>query len=303
MATVAEALASPSAAAQYLHDVNSYAYINVAEAQNCAMVVEKWSESKANSRKFYDKWKQLKGCSNMSDEKCWMQWASSIALVGDGGQDYTTAQKKVKTFGTAIYENALQYTKDEDAAIAEKEAKLKSEYEYSQATDAAIKKQQYEASVKAQAEYEASAALSQQTKQTGGLPSGAKVRTTTSVTVRSAPTIDKKNVVGTAKSGEILDVSTSNQGGEWTTVLWKGSNAYIYTKYLNNVSQTTTSTGKTKVTTTKTPAKKPASSGTSLTPSETTPPPEEGISTTSKLLIGGTALAVIGLTIYLVRKK
>jgi len=38
-------------------------------------------------------------------------------------------------------------------------------------------------------------------------------------------------------------------------------------------------------------------------PQEVTPPPEEGISTTSKLLIGGTALAVIGLTIYLVRKK
>lgn len=299
MATVAEALASPSAAAEYLHEINNSNYINVAEAQNCAMVVEKWSGSKANSRKFYDKWKKLKGCTG-SDESCQKSYYTDIKLIGDGGADYTAAQKKVKTYGTAIYENAVQYAKDQDEAAAAQESKLKSDYEYAQASADAAKKQQYEASVKAQAEYEASAALAQQSKQTGGLPSGSKVRTTTSVTVRSAPAIDKSNVLGTAKSGEILDVSTSNKGGDWTTVLWKGSNAYISAKYLNNVSQTTTSTGKTKVTTTKKPATKTTSMA---SPEVTTPVAEEGVSTTSKLLIAGSALAVIGLTIFLVRKK
>ena len=290
MASAADALSSAVGAAEYLKQLNSSSYTTVDEAQTIASAMKKWSLSLKSSREFLDAWKGFKGYSEKSDAAFKSAFGIQIELGGNGGSDYDAAQKNVNSYGNLIYDNAVAYVKQQET----QDAKLKSDYDYGQLATTAANS---EASAKAQSEYDNTAKQAQ-------YYTPYKVRTTTSVTARSAPVIDKKNVLGTVTSGTILSTATDNASGAWTKVTWKGAPAYISTQYVKEVSETVTNTatGKTKVTTkttTTTTAKKPVSVAVAATGT----PAETGMSTASKFLIGGGALAVIGIIAAIARKK
>lgn len=225
--------------------------------------------------KFQNKWTELGGLTTPLPSDINSQAKNLLAIIAQ----QASARKAELEQSEAAKKQAEIIAK----AKAEGEAAGKSEAEKAAAEK---KKLEYEL---AQAQYD-------KAKLANDNPSGKKVRTTESVSIRSEPKVDSKNVLSKAKSGEILEVSTKNTGGEWTRVMHKGGGAWVATKYLKDVVETVTPKGTVKVKTTK-----PTSTKTSYTPSqqvESTPVEEEGVSTGAKVGIGIGALVVIGGIIF-----
>lgn len=101
MATILEsikarenALLSPSNAAQYLFDQNKSTFTSTEEAKTALDAMEKFAYSKSYAKAFADKWDSLNG------------GKTTISLSGSGFSEYSAIQKKIKSLGALIRENA-----------------------------------------------------------------------------------------------------------------------------------------------------------------------------------------------------
>lgn len=291
------ALSGPTGAAKFMKQVEGYSFISDDEAQLYNKLIAAFSAQPKYAYNLLSAYGKITG---QSAEKAKLKSVST--KLSSPGKLYAARDKYFKDIEDAkAAEEAKKAKEAEQKAlldplqkqVAELQAQQKAVADKAAAEKAAFEKQLTEAKEK----------LKPTT------PSGKKVRTTESVSIRSAPAIDKKNVLSKVSGGTQLDVSSANSGGEFTAIVWKGALAYVASKYIKDVSETTTSTGKTKVTTSKTTVastkKSPSIQTTTSTPqiAPTKPPEEEGLSTGSKVAIAGGAVAVIGLIVYFATRK
>ena len=189
----------------------------------------------------------------------------TIYLNGSGFSDFSTQQKRVAASGKTIYDMALLAAQD----IAEATQQSQEEYNYTQ---------------QQAADYEAGKELDQEA-------SRMKVKDT--VNVRAQPDA-KSTKIGSLKIGSQVIISNKDTGtGTWARIIYNSMPGYIQRQYIVSPSTKIYTTTKTTTTTTPTPITTPV-----------TPVPEDtGMSTSTKLIIVGSVVAVGAAILYMSKNK
>jgi uncharacterized protein YgiM (DUF1202 family) len=258
------ALKSPEDAARYLNDQNNSSWVSDEEADVVIKSMIKFSASKSDAKKFLSEWNIVSGGPIKLKSATWTQSfkqkIDNIAFLGDkitklALEDINkTVTASVPPSPSAVGPIAPSYVSDTSTGSSEYLSPPKQIPVSANAPETESK----------------------------------KMITNTNVNIRSSPSVNGDKITTLSQNASV-SVSNKDTGGEWTRIIYKGSPAYLLTKYLSNPS-----------------AKKPASQSnqpSAIVKKQQDQYQQEDMSTSNKLLIAVGILGVAGAAYYMNRSE
>ena len=263
------ALKTPEDAARYLKDQNDSSWVSDEEADTVIKSLIKFSASKSDAKRFFSEWIKIdKGPIKLRSStwtQSFKQKLDNIAFLGD----------KVSKLALEDANKPVTATAPPSAVGPVAPSYVSEQTSSEQSYGGSSPQQQIPVSVNTQ-ETESK-----------------KMYTNTSVNVRETPDVNGKKIT-TLPSISIVSVSNKNTGGEWTRIIYKGSPAYLLTKYLTEAKKPSTS---------KTSTGKPVSVPGTEMKDPSVDQSQEGLSTSQKVLIGLGVIGAVGVAYFVNRSS